>query len=833
MTQGVSNLATTTKQDTIIGHVDGIEGLLTTIDADTGGILTAVQLIDNAISGNEMQVDIVASLPTGSNTIGAISNTTFSATQSGTWNITNVSGTVSLPTGAATSANQTTQTTALQLLDDVVVADNAGFTDGTTKVSMAGFVFDETAGTALTENDAGAARIDAKRAQIGTLEDGTTRGRYATVTASNALKTDGSAVTQPVSGTFWQTTQPVSLASTTITGSVAVTGPLTDTQLRATAVPVSLTSTTVTGSVAVTDNSGSLTVDAPVATPVFVRLSSGSAAVDTLPVSLTSVPSHAVTNAGTFATQITSIAAGDNNIGNVDVVSLPAITGTVELGATSLAALENITVVSSGTVTATLAAETTKVIGTVNQGTSPWVVSGTITATGPLTDTQLRASAVPVSLASVPSHAVTNAGTFAVQAAQSGTWNIGSITTLPSLPAGTNNIGDVDVLSLPTLANVTTVGTVTTITTANLAADDVHDGVAGTTVVMNGGYASSIAPTAVVNGDAARLWTTLNGALNIADGGSTISIDDGAGSITVDGTFWQATQPVSLASVPTHGVTNAGTFAVQVTSAPTTTVTGTFWQATQPVSLTSVPSHAVTNAGTFAVQVSSAIPAGTNNIGDVDILSIVPGTAATNLGKAVDNAAGATDTGALVLVVRDDALSTLTPVDNDYTQLRVDSTGRLWGSVKIDTALPTGSATIGAVNIAAAQTLATVTTVSTVTSLSQLAGQAINLGAGTTATGTLRVIEATAATGTQSNPSLSTTSATLLASSTSRRGATIYNGSTSIVYVRLSSTAASSTVFTIKLYPEDYYEVPGNYNGDITAILNTGSTTLVQVTQVT
>ncbi len=37
--------------------------------------------------------------------------------------------------------------------------------------------------------------------------------------------------------------------------------------------------------VPVTDNSGSLTVDAPVATPVFVRLSSGSAAVDTIPVS--------------------------------------------------------------------------------------------------------------------------------------------------------------------------------------------------------------------------------------------------------------------------------------------------------------------------------------------------------------------------------------------------------------------------------------------------------------------------------------------------------------------------------------------------------------------
>lgn len=40
-------------------------------------------------------------------------NNTVAATQSGTWNITNVSGTVSLPTGAATSALQTTINTTL------------------------------------------------------------------------------------------------------------------------------------------------------------------------------------------------------------------------------------------------------------------------------------------------------------------------------------------------------------------------------------------------------------------------------------------------------------------------------------------------------------------------------------------------------------------------------------------------------------------------------------------------------------------------------------------------------------------------------------------------
>lgn len=50
---------------------------------------------------------------------------TVAATQSGTWNITNVSGTVSLPTGAATLAEQQTQTASLSVLDDWDESDRA------------------------------------------------------------------------------------------------------------------------------------------------------------------------------------------------------------------------------------------------------------------------------------------------------------------------------------------------------------------------------------------------------------------------------------------------------------------------------------------------------------------------------------------------------------------------------------------------------------------------------------------------------------------------------------------------------------------------------------
>jgi len=76
--------------------------------------------------------------------------------------------------------------TSLQLIDDALVADNAGFTDGTTKLDMGGYIFDEVAGTALTENDAAAARVDSKRAQVMVVEDATTRGQRQVVTAAGA-----------------------------------------------------------------------------------------------------------------------------------------------------------------------------------------------------------------------------------------------------------------------------------------------------------------------------------------------------------------------------------------------------------------------------------------------------------------------------------------------------------------------------------------------------------------------------------------------------------------------------------------------------------------------
>lgn len=73
--------------------------------------------------------------------------------------------------------------------------------------------------------------------------------------------------TVAVTGTFWQATQPVSLAG-------SATSANQETEIAA----LELISDALT--------SGSVTIDAPVGTPAFVRLSDGSAAITTLPVSL-------------------------------------------------------------------------------------------------------------------------------------------------------------------------------------------------------------------------------------------------------------------------------------------------------------------------------------------------------------------------------------------------------------------------------------------------------------------------------------------------------------------------------------------------------------------
>jgi len=62
---------------------------------------------------------------------------------------------------------------------------------------------------------------------------------------------------------------------------------------------------------------------------------------------------------------------------------------------------------------------------------------------------------------------------------------------------------------------------------------------------------------------------------------------------------------------------------------------------------------------------------------NTNVISVLPGTGPAALGKVTGGAATAADVGMTALAVRDDAPTTLTVADGDYTQLRVSSTGAL------------------------------------------------------------------------------------------------------------------------------------------------------------
>ena len=137
---------------------------------------------------------------TSSDVVSAVQSGTWSvdATQSGTWNINNVSGTVSLPTGAATAAKQPALGTSGTPSADVLTVQGAV---GMTALQVDGSGVTQPVSGTVTANQGGTWTVQPGNTAnttpwLTTISQG---GNAATVTASNALKVDGSAVTQPVS----------------------------------------------------------------------------------------------------------------------------------------------------------------------------------------------------------------------------------------------------------------------------------------------------------------------------------------------------------------------------------------------------------------------------------------------------------------------------------------------------------------------------------------------------------------------------------------------------------------------------------------------------------
>ena len=136
---------------------------------------------------------------------------TVAVTESGTWNITNISGTVSLPTGASTSALQTTGNTSLSTIAGAILTQGATTTGQTGNLILGAVT---TAAPTYTTGTINALSLDTSGNLRVTLATGTVAVTQSTSPWVVSLASTTITGSVAVTGTFWQATQPVSLAGT-------------------------------------------------------------------------------------------------------------------------------------------------------------------------------------------------------------------------------------------------------------------------------------------------------------------------------------------------------------------------------------------------------------------------------------------------------------------------------------------------------------------------------------------------------------------------------------------------------------------------------------------
>lgn len=294
---------------------------------------------------------------------------------------------------------------------------------------------------------------------------------------------------------------------------------------------------------------------------------------------------------------------------------------------------------------------------------------------------------------------------------------------------------------------------------------DTHDAAAGTGVLLTGAYASASAPAAVsADGDAVRLWASRTGVLQVGDGGAALSVDDGGASLTVDGTV------------------NVGTDQHDELAEVRVTLLGGYASASAPT--------AVSGDGD-AVRLWAS-RTGVLQVGDAGTtLSIDDGAGSITVDGtvAVSGTVAVTDGGSSLTV--DDGGSSLT-VDGTLDVRGPATSNSVAGSTYYFPIVGYGSS-------------ATPTAIGG-------DGRYVPLWADTV--GRLHVQPPRSSTATTSQVSDAASSTQLLAANTSRIGATVYNDSAAILYVKCGTTA-STTDYTAQLPPGGYWESPFGYTGRI------------------
>lgn len=427
-----------------------------------------------------------------------------------------------LPTGASSLAEQQTQTTALQLIDDSVHAANAALS----KVLAIGGQMDDTSTVVATENNISALRLDTNRALHVQLRSGATEAG----TASVPVRVDPTgSTTQPVSGTV---TANAGSGSFTVAQATAAS-------LNARVQGADATDATVAGNPVLMGGRASTAIPGAV-----------SADTDAVPLW--------TTRRGALIAQMVdstgdSVMDDTNNAVRVNMIasSVGGGDGALLDGVSSAIKATVLDYVNSNPLAVRLSDTNGDYVGA---GAGTQYVEDVAAATDP-TGSMLIARRRD----SLASEVNADGDNIALNSTSKGeiyvkhvdavpiTDNAGSITVDGTVAvtygSGTFVVGDggSSVSVDDNGGSLTVDGTVavTQATAANLNAQAqgaaAHDAPVAGNPILNGAYASAAAPVAVsADGDAVNLWADRSGRLQVGDGGATLSIDDGAGTITVD-----------------------------------------------------------------------------------------------------------------------------------------------------------------------------------------------------------------------------------------------------------------------------------------------------------
>jgi hypothetical protein len=298
-------------------------------------------------------------------------------------------------------------------------------------------------------------------------------------------------------------------------------------------------------------------------------------------------------------------------------------------------------------------------------------------------------------------------------------------------------------------------------------------------------------------------------AVPVSDGGGVLTVDgtvdvDFRDNVTVTGTI-DSGNPLAIACDGADAVAweiGAGLTNVQFEA----TIDGTTWFAIDAILLTGSVVSSVTSApnrGFF------------ETVGYEQVRLIAPGGSGTARLLKTDSPAVIRTFPAARAALTSDSMANPTVEQKAAHMIGHDTGGSTWSRLKVaDNGYLIVQGKVGDGTAMAGRPLPTGVRASNAEpgTVSSLASQYL--------WGDLRgriVATQKAATATVTSVGDSTSSVQLLASTVTRLGATVYNDSSALMYLKLGTTA-SATDFTVKLAQDDFYELPFGYYGRVDAI---------------